>query len=121
MDEELIKNLILISTTIGTILGNKINLVYSSHIDFKITDISQITDAINLEQKYDTVNINQISHYKMKKRVLIFANIVEENFSREDLTNFYNNINRVKISRNNCILTLLAYGAYDIKKSNILF
>lgn len=85
---------------------SKILSTYTLHKDFKPKDISKVSIPLELKKKYTNIEIDQISSEKVSKAVFEFADVLKKDFPQDALINFYNNVNEVKIRRNNLILCL---------------
>ena len=85
---------------------SKILSTYTLHKDFKPKDISKVSIPLELKKKYTNIEIDQISSEKVSKAVFKFADVLKKDFPQDALINFYNNVNEVKIRRNNLILCL---------------
>ena len=85
---------------------SKILSTYTLHKDFKSKDISKVSIPLELKKKYTNIEIDQISSEKVSKAVFEFADVLKKDFPQDALINFYNNVNEVKIRRNNLILCL---------------
>lgn len=85
---------------------SKILSTYTLHKDFKSKDISKVSIPLELKKKYTNIEIDQISSEKVSKAVFKFADVLKKDFPQDALINFYNNVNEVKIRRNNLILCL---------------
>ena len=85
---------------------SKILSTYTLHKDFKPKDISKVSIPLELKKKYTNIEIDQISSEKVSKAVFEFADVLKKDFLQDALINFYNNVNEVKIRRNNLILCL---------------
>ena len=120
MDGELINNIMVFSKMllqsfmpmIYYFATNKVLSTYTLHKDFKPKDISKVSIPLEKKQKYTDIEISQIGSKKVREAVLEFADILEKEFPKDSLINFYNNVNEVKIKRNGGILLLSAYGTY---------
>lgn len=85
---------------------SKILSTYTLHKDFKLKDIIKVSIPLELKKKYTNIEIDQISSEKVSKAVFKFADVLKKDFPQDALINFYNNVNEVKIRRNNLILCL---------------
>lgn len=97
---------------------------YNLHRDYKPKNISKVTLPPELTSEYSEIDINKIVATKYGESIVKFANVVINNFSAEDLTNFYNNINELKTKSKkfgiqNLILRSKTAGKYDPKKNEI--
>ena len=97
---------------------------YKLHRDYKPKNISKVTLPPELTSEYSEIDINKIVATKYGESIVKFADVVINNFSAEDLTNFYNNINDLKtrskkFSIQNLILRSKTAGQYDPKKNEI--
>ena len=127
MDGELINNIMFFSKIllqgfipmISYFATNKVLSTYTLHKDFKPKDISKVSIPLELKQKYTDIEISQIGSKKVREAVLEFADILEKEFPKDSLINFYNNVNEVKIKRNGGILFLSAEGTYSCEKNKI--
>lgn len=128
MDSELINNIMVFSKMIlqsfmpmiSLFATKKVLSTYTLHKDFKAKDINMVSIPLELKQKYTDIEISQIGSEKVREAVLEFANILEKNFSKDSLINFYNNVNEVKIKRNGGIMFLSDDdGMYSCEKNEI--
>ncbi|MBR4619113.1 MAG: hypothetical protein IKO49_07400 [Bacilli bacterium] len=97
---------------------------YKLHRDYKPKNISKVTLPPELTSEYSEIDINKIVATKYGESIVKFADVVINNFSSEDLTNFYNNINDLKTRSKkfgiqNLILRSKTAGQYDPKKNEI--
>lgn len=97
---------------------------YKLHRDYKPKNISKVTLPPELISEYSEIDINKIVATKYGESIVKFADVVINNFSAEDLTNFYNNINDLKTRSKkfgiqNLILRSKTAGQYDPKKNEI--
>lgn len=95
---------------------SKILSTYTLHKDFKSKDISKVSITLELKKKYNNIEIDQISSEKVSKAVFKFADVLKKDFPQDALINFYNNVNEVKIRRNNLLFMLGADGVYILLK-----
>lgn len=129
MDGELINNIMVFSKmllqnfipTITYFTANKVLSTYTLHKDFKPKDISNVSIPLELKQKYTDLEISQIGSKKIREAVLEFANVLEKEFPKDSLINFYNNVNEVKIRRDVRILLLSADGVHSCEKNKIKY
>lgn len=98
---------------------SKILSTYTLHKDFKSKDISKVSIPLELKKKYTNIEIDQISSEKVSKAVFEFADVLKKDFPQDALINFYNNVNEVKIRRNNLLFMLGADGVYSFKSNKI--
>ena len=127
MNSELIKNIMpsskmLLQSVMLVIFyfaPYKVLSSYKLHKDFKPKDINKVSIPLELKQKYTDVEINQISSKKVREVVLEFADILEKEFPKDSLINFYNNVNEVKIKRNSRILLFSLSGMHSCEKNEI--
>lgn len=94
---------------------SKILSTYTLHKDFKSKDISKVSIPLELKKKYTNIEIDQISSEKVSKAVFEFADVLKKDFPQDALINFYNNVNEVKIRRNN-LLFMLGLMVYILLK-----
>jgi hypothetical protein len=86
--------------------------LYHLHKEYKHGKIQKVSIPLELKQKYTTAEINQITSKKISEAVLEFTKVLEKEFPKEILTNFYNNINETKIERNIRLIFGAANGIY---------
>ncbi|MBP3444958.1 MAG: hypothetical protein J6K23_03380 [Bacilli bacterium] len=98
---------------------SKILSTYTLHKYFKSKDISKVSIPLELKKKYTNIEIDQISSEKVSKAVFEFADVLKKDFPQDALINFYNNVNEVKIRRNNLLFMLGADGVYSFKSNKI--
>ena len=97
----------------------------SLHFDQVPKNISKVIIPSEIEKKYDKVDYNVISKLDFSDQINIFINVVTHDFNDEQLANFYNNINEVKISNHTndkipSILSCIAFGAYNRMNNTII-
>lgn len=98
---------------------SKILSTYTLRKDFKSKDIIKVSIPLELKKKYTNIEIDQISSEKVSKAVFEFADVLKKDFPQDALINFYNNVNEVKIRRNNLLFMLGADGVYSFKSNKI--
>jgi len=91
---------------------------YTLHKYSEPKDISKVNIPPEMKRKYSNVEISQIGSKKVRDAVVEFTEVLEKEFPKDALTNFYNNINEVKI-QSNPLLMLVAGGMYFVKKNRI--
>jgi len=94
---------------------------YTLHKYSEPKDISKVNIPPELKQKYSNVEINQISSKKVRDAVVEFTEVLEKEFPKDSLINFYNNINEVNIKSNAFMLLVGLEGAYFVKKNRIRY
>lgn len=93
--------------------------------DFEPTNLDKIVMPPELEQKYDGVDNLKIFGQPRSDVILNFAQFLTTTFPDYDLTNFYNNINELKVKEKNLLGLWLATGVgavglYLAKSNSIL-
>ncbi|MBR5370316.1 MAG: hypothetical protein IK137_03320 [Bacilli bacterium] len=93
--------------------------------DFEPTNLDKIVMPPELEQKYDGVDNLKIFGQPRSDVILNFAKFLTTTFPDYDLTNFYNNINELKVKEKNLLGLWLATGVgavglYLAKSNSIL-
>lgn len=93
--------------------------------DFEPTNLDKIVMPPELEQKYDSVDNLKIFGQPRSDIILNFAQFLTTTFPDYDLTNFYNNINELKVKEKNLLGLWLATGVgavglYLAKSNSIL-
>ena len=81
--------------------------------------ITKVTNTPGHMQKYDDINLDDIDNIEFKAAILKFYNLLVSNFSKEDLVNFYNNINELNIKKNSLLVLMSIGGAYSAKENSI--
>lgn len=99
--------------------SNKVVSTYTLNKDFKPKDISKVSVPPELTKKYENLDINHIASKKFRSATLEFANLISEKFPSNILTNFYNNINEVKIKRDFGIMMLSVSGRHSTRDNEI--
>lgn len=89
------------------------------YIKFKLKDVDKVSIHLELKKKYTNEETEQISSEKVRKTVFEFADVLEKEFPQDALINFYNNINEVRIRRNNLLFLIGADGVYFFKSNKI--
>ena len=97
---------------------------YKIHKDLRTKNPKNITITPSFKKQYNKADIDRFQQKEIKEVVEEFVKIIEQNFSENVLTNFYNNINRVKINKNKLIKFSGLGGFYicatnEIKYSNV--
>lgn len=97
---------------------------YMLHKDFKPKNISRVSLPPELIQKYSDVDIEKLASKRFGEAVIEFAKLVMTKFPSKDLTNFYNNLNELKVEPKkfglqNLILRGNTAATYDAKKNQI--
>lgn len=88
-------------------------------------DIRQIRFTPYFRKEFDSVDFDHLAQMKCGEDIVEFAKKMIENFNDEDLTNFYNNINRLNIKDlPNNLLDLLSFipkklSSYDLYSNTI--
>lgn len=117
--DNIIRICVIVTPVVVSLAVNKINLVRLNHKDFMIKDISEIGNTAHLEAKHIDIDSNYLDSMNKKDIVLDFANIVMQKFTKEQLINFYNNINDVKIKKDNELSLIKVRGYYN-PRTNII-
>ena len=83
--------------------------------DYKVKDINKIISP-KLELESKRINLRKEISFEEKKEINKFIKVLLKNFDLSVLTNFYNNINRLKVEINNGYYksTYNAYNNYFI-------
>ena len=97
---------------------------YTLHREYRPKNIKKVNLPPELKNEYSNIDINSMANTKFGESLRKFAEVMIQNFSREDLINFYNNINTLKTSHStfklqNLILRDNTAGTYDAKKNKI--
>lgn len=97
---------------------------YILHRDYKPKNISKVTLPPELTSEYSEIDIKKIVATKYGESIVKFANVLINNFPKDDLINFYNNINDLKtkskkFSIQNLILSSKTAGQYNPRKNEI--
>ena len=80
---------------------------------YKQKNVLKVTSPQETKRKYDDVALHKIKDQKFKEVALEFTKVLAENFPPEALTNFYNNINELKIRKSPITLIFGAAGWYN--------
>ena len=105
-------------------LTNRALKAYSLHKSYKPKKISSVLLPEELTTKYNEVDIKKLAAKEFGEYVVKFAEFAVKTFPKEDLTNFYNNINDLKTrSKNNSVRKAFfdkgLVGVYKNKKNEI--
>lgn len=106
--------------------ASKVIKNYNLHSDYKPKSISKVTLSPELTIEYSDIDINKIVSSKYKESVLKFVKVLIQNFSKDDLKIFYNNINSLKVkSKSTCIQSFIIKrkiiaGEYDPENNEII-
>ena len=82
-------------------ITNKAIDTYTLHREYKPKNIKKVNMPPELKFEYNNLDIDKIANTKIKESLKKFAEILIEKFKKEDLINFYNNINTLKTSSSN--------------------
>ncbi|MBR4671630.1 MAG: hypothetical protein IKO78_00335 [Bacilli bacterium] len=127
MDSQLLQNISYYANYLWTFLEPIILLIaprkilssYMLHKDFKPKNITKVSIPVELKQKYSSVDLNAFGHGRIREVVKDFVDVMEREFPKEALANFYNNINEAKIKRNAGVMLIESSGVYLCKKNKI--
>ncbi len=70
---------------------------YELHKDFKPKNISRVSLPPELIQEYSSIDIEKLASQRFGEAVVEFAKLIITKFPSKDLTNFYNNLNELKV------------------------
>ena len=107
-----------LSPVITCYVTNRVIVNYNFYRSYFPRKISRVSFPPELKVKYNEFDINKIESSEFKDSIINFAKVLESSFNKEELINFYNNINEIKIKGNaNFILNNFRYdkmiGGYD--------
>ena len=85
----------------------------------RFDDVSKIYLPPELTFQENEVDFKRISSKKYSESILKFINVFIDNFPKENLINFYNNINSLKVQSKNIYSKTGDMGLYVIKKNLI--
>lgn len=119
------KNLKPLRLFTGYYVNNKVTNTYHLHKEYKLQNIKKVNIPFELRIEYSDQNASITTNTKFGEVLKIFAKIMIKNFTREDLMNFCNNIDTLKVSHysfklQNFIFRCKIEGAYDVKKNRII-
>ena len=94
--------------------------------DYKIKKINKVVSSPKLMQRYSNVDFEKIFTKQYFEEIVEFVETIIEKFPREDLTNFLNNINELRVEPKkfnimNFILQRNTIARYNVKSNKILF
>lgn len=97
---------------------------YKLHKDFKPKNISRVSLPPELTQEYSSVDIENLASQRFGEAVVEFAKLVMTKFSSNNLLNFYNNLNQLKVvpkkfGLQNLVFKTNIAGTSDAKKNQI--
>ena len=92
---------------------------YMLHKDFKPRNITKVSMPVELKQKYSSADINAFGSRKIREVVKEFVDVMEREFPKDALANFYNNINEAKIKRSASVMIFEASGIYLCRRNKI--
>ena len=84
----------ILSPLIICYVNNKVIDAYTLHRQYKPKNIKKVNLPPELKIEYDNIDINNMASTKLRDSLIQFINVMIEKFSKEDLINFYNNINK---------------------------
>ncbi len=94
--------------------------------DYKIKKINKVVSSPKLVQKYSDVDIEKLFIKQYFGEIVEFTETIIEKFSREDLINFFNNVNELRVKNKrfnimNFVLQRNTIARYNVKSNKILF
>lgn len=92
---------------------------YKLHKDFKPKNISKILLPPELAHEYSSVDIEKLASQCFGDTVIEFAKFVMNKFPSKDLTNFYNNLNELKVVPKKFGFKTNIVGSYDVRENKI--
>lgn len=97
---------------------------YTLHRDSKPQNISKVILPKELKIEVDEIDLERLKKQKYGKELLKFVEVMVNNFPKEDLINFYNNINTLKVKEKsfdigNFLFKAYTAGQYNPKKNVI--
>lgn len=106
----------------GKIGCNVIRDIFKLNRDYTPKNIEKVILPPELTNSNIKIDLNNIKEKQLKKLISESVNIMEKNFKKEDLHNFYNNINDLSTSNPFWIIwdnNELIEGYYDFKQNEI--
>lgn len=105
-------------------VANRTIGTYRLRKDYKSKNITKVALPPELTSKYSEVDTSKLATTKFGQAITKFTETIIKNFSAEDLTNFYNNVNTLKVKSKNFFISDLFFnsntaGQYDAKKNEI--
>lgn len=104
---------------IGLYSAGKAISAYKLHHRVKPENFAKLSVLIELKQKYDKVELQQNLSRDAKTAIYKFASTLENRFSKEDLINFYNNINEARIKKRRIYLIAGVQGLYNYRENKL--
>ena len=86
---------------------------------YKHKKIIKVSVPPKFKRKYDGIVLNKIDNQEFREAILEFSKVLAEHFPSKALTNFYNNINELKIKNNKVIELIGAVGCYSPLSNSI--
>lgn len=119
------KMLEIISPIINIYITNKAFDSYKLYRDYKIKKINKVVPSPKLMQRYSDVDIEKLFIKQDFEEIVEFTETIIEKFPREDLINFFNNINELRVKNKrfsiwNFILQRNTIACYNVKSNKIL-
>lgn len=104
--------------------SKKVVDTYTIHQEFKPKNINKVSLPPELTQEYSDIDIEKLASQRFGNAVIEFAKVIIDKFPLKVLTNFYNNLNELKINPKNfdfenLILKTNTAAAYNTKKNKI--
>lgn len=114
----------MLSPIISYYISNKVIEGYQLHKDFKPKNISRVSLPPELTQEYSSIDIENLISQRFGEAVVEFAKLVMTKFPSNDLTNFYNNLNELKVvpkkfGFQNLVFKTNTAATYDTKMNQI--
>lgn len=97
---------------------------YKLHKEYKPKNFKIVNIPPELKKEYNQINLNKMVRAEFGGYLKEFIKVMTENFKNEDLINFYNNINTLKVSYSKFKLKKFIFranttGCYNIKNNLI--
>lgn len=114
----------ILSPVISFYVTDKVIDGYKLHREYKPKNINKVSLPPDLTQEYSNIDIERFASQQFGSGIVHFAKFMIDKFPSIDLTNFYNNLNELKINPKkfgfkNLVLRTNTAGTYDAKKNQI--
>ena len=92
---------------------------YNIRREYKPKNIGKVILPPELTQEYSDVDIKKWASQKFGAAVSHFVEVMKDKFPTTDLTNFYNNLNELKINSKDVVLRPGVSGIYNARNNEI--
>ena len=120
--------LVVLLRMMSTVIVSYVTTRFFEHVNLDMSYFPKSIKCVQLpkvlQEKKDSTNIDRFQETEFRELIEEFVSVLEENFKKEDLQNFYRNMDTVRIKTRNMALQnfgeyLKIAGTYNSSKNSI--